>query len=483
VSFRDDGVKAVAAIGTRFNEDDLLPALIFIVAAALACTTPAHNDTFWHLRSGQEMWENGSLLLTEPFSHTAFGQHLNNHWWLSQLVFYAIYSLGGPFLLAAFAGACAVTAIAGSWRLMRGPWELRVGLLAWLVVATAAEWAIRPQVISLVLLVLMAHLIARDRLGWLPVVCVVWANAHGLVIFGVAMSAAVLLESLIWSRPEVKRTMAVAAACAVAPMLSPLGWRYWPQVLTTVSISRELGIEEYQMPLRLADVQFWAGLGAGILLAIMQRHKLRELGRADRVLLIGGAILSVAAISAARNVAFFAVVAAPAFSRLWPAQSLSAKSRRLRPLGAAAVAMCLMAVAIGGVAIALRWRNSGADIGWQPMSSGAVEAVRRCPDPLFNHLMDGGFLMWKLPDRRVFVDSRMEAYPLGVLRASRQADVYGEYQTAFRDYRINCALVATASPLYAQLSRDRSMTATYSDSTRAVFVRAEPVRAPIATRR
>ena len=476
-------MRLVAAIQARFNEDDLLPGLIFIAAAALACTTPAQNDTFWHLRSGQQMWESKSMLLTEPFSHTAFGQDLNNHWWLSQLSFYGIFSVGGAFLLAAFAGLCAVAAVAGSWRLMRGPWELRVGLLAWLVIATAPEWAIRPQVISLLLLVVVAHLIARDRLAWVPVVCVLWANAHALVIFGVALSGALLLEALIWSRSELRRAAATAGASAIAPMLSPLGWSYWPQVLTTVSISRELRIEEYQMPLRLADLPFWVGIGALAVLVVRQRHRIRELGRTDRVLLIGAAVLAVAAMSAARNVAFFAVVAAPALSRVWPAPVTSAKPRRLRPLGAAAAAMAVIVVAMGGVAVALRWRDAGANIGWQPMSSAAVDAVRRCPDPLFNHLMDGGYLMWKLPHRRVFVDSRMEAYPLDVLRASRQADVYGDYEAAFRDYGVQCALVATASPLYTQLSRDSSMTATYSDSTRAVFVKGEPAASGAASRR
>jgi len=122
---------------TRLSDDSLIPILLFIVLAALACITPAQNDTFWHLRSGQQMWQTRAFLLTEPFSHTAYGTALHNHWWLSQLVFFAVYSLGGPFLLTLVAGACAVGATAGSWRLMKGPWELRIGLLAWLVVVTA----------------------------------------------------------------------------------------------------------------------------------------------------------------------------------------------------------------------------------------------------------------------------------------------------------------------------------------------------------
>ncbi len=245
----------------KFSDDDLISILIFIVLAAFACMLPAQNDTFLHLRSGMHMWQTGSFLLTEPFSHTAYGAELHNHWWLTQLVFYGVHSLGGPFLLTLFAGACALAAVAGSWRLVRGPWDVRAVLLAWLVITTAPSWSIRPQVVSLLLLMIVLHLVARNRLWWLPLVCVVWGNAHGLVIFGVAMAGAVLLEALLWSRHEIRRAALIVAACVAAPTISPLGWNYWPQILSTVSLARELQIQEYQMPLRPQDLPVlgWSG--------------------------------------------------------------------------------------------------------------------------------------------------------------------------------------------------------------------------------
>jgi hypothetical protein len=238
-------------------------------------------------------------------------------------------------------------------------------------------------------------------------------------------------------------------------------------------VSRELQIEEYQMPLRAADLPFWLAAAALIAAVFVLRHRLREYARADRVLMIGALALAVAAATAARNVGFFAVIAAPALSRMWPSRREPAMRRRPRPLGAAGAWMCL-AAALGGVGlVSFRWRGSGAHLGWQPMSSAALEAVRGCPDRIFNHLMDGGFLMWELPDRRVFVDSRMEAYPLRVLRASRQADVYGEFETTFEQYGINCAVVATGVPLYSKLADTASMRRIFVDGDRAVFVRSE----------
>jgi hypothetical protein len=355
---------------------------------------------------------------------------------------------------------------------MRGPWDLRVVLLAWLTITTVPSWSIRPQVVSLALLVLVLHLIARNRLLWLPLVCVVWANAHGLVVFGVAMSGAVFLEALLWSRHEIRRAALVLVACIAAPMVSPLGWNYWPQIVATVSLARELQIQEYRMPLSLSDLPFWAGLGAFVLTTFLQRRRLARLERADRILVLGALALAGTAVSTARNVAFFAVVAAPALSRVWPRKAVAAPlGRPSRPLGALAWALCLGVAAGSTVMVAYRWQEPGARLGWEPVSKGALAAVRECPDRLFNEMRDGGYLIWALATPRVFVDGRMEAYPPEVLRASRQADVFGEYEVAFRDYGINCAIVTTGTPLYSKLAGDRSMTMTFADTERAVFVR------------
>ena len=465
----------------RFSDDDLISILLFSVLAAFACILPAQNDTFLHLRSGMLMWQTHSFLLTEPFSHTAYGAELHNHWWLTQLVFYGVHSLGGPFLLTVFAGACALAAVTGSWWLIRGGWDVRAVLLAWLAIATAPSWSIRPQVISLVLLVLVLHLIVRNRFWWLPLVCVVWANAHGLVIFGVAMSGAVLLESLLWSRGEIKRAAAVLAACMAAPMLSPLGWNYWPQVLSTVSLARELQIQEYQVPLRLEYLPFWAALSTLIGLVVLQRRRLAALERSDRILLLGALVLAAAAVSASRNIAFFAVVAAPALSRLWPWQTAPVPARRRhRPLGATAWALCLIVVTGSAVAVFGRWQAPGSRLGWEPVSKAALGSLEKCPDRLFNEMRDGGYLIWALASRRVFVDGRMEAYPPEVLRASRQADLFGDYEATFREYGINCAIVTTGAPLYSRLTGDSAMTRTFVDAERAVFVRTEPT--PLAAR-
>lgn len=105
----------------RWTEDSVPPTLLFFAFAGVGLCMPAHNDTWWHLRAGREMVKTGGILATEVFSHTAYGTRIyHNHEWLSQLVFYGLHEIGGAVLLGAVGTACALTAVAGSWSMVKG---------------------------------------------------------------------------------------------------------------------------------------------------------------------------------------------------------------------------------------------------------------------------------------------------------------------------------------------------------------------------
>ena len=60
-----------------------------------------------------------------------------------------------------------------------------------------------------------------------------------------------------------------------------------------------------------------------------------------------------------------------------------------------------------------------------------------------------------------------------MLRASRQADLFGDYEAIFADYGINCAIVTTGTTLASRLGGDPGMARVFADSDRQVFVRTE----------
>jgi hypothetical protein len=292
-----------------------------------------------------------------------------------------------------------------------------------------------------------------------------------MVVFGVVMAGAVAVDGLLWSRARLRRDLLVLGLCILSTTLSPLGWQYWPQILGTVTASQTLEIQEYRTPLALTDLPFWLMAVALAVLAAIRRHELGAMRRAERVLLVTAAVLALAAISAARNVAFFAVVAAPACSALLRLGAPESRARPARPAPWPAYVVVALIAAGGAAFAAARWADGGASLGWRPMSRAAVDAVRGCAGPLYNQMEDGGFLIWSLAPRRVFVDSRMEAYPLELLERVRRAERTGDYAGLFQEYGIACAIVRTGSVLDRRLGDDPSMSEVFRDAGRVVFAR------------
>ena len=449
------------------SEDDVPVGLVFVALATLALLSPAQADTWTHLRAGREMWTTGSLISVERFSFTSAGVPWHNHEWLTQVLFYGVYALGGPFLLTVLTSSCAVIAALVTWRTMRGGYESKLVLLALLVVLLPPGWAIRPQAVSLLVFVVALQLAIRDRLEWLVPMMVIWANAHGVVLFGVLIAAGAAVDAVVWSHDRRGRAVVVAFLCMVAPLVSPLGWHYWPRVAQTVAESRLAGIQEFRSGFELSALPFW-GLFAVLAFAVARRARtLQQLDKADRQMAMLALVLGVASVVSIRNATFFALAAVPAVSRLLGSPARQAAKR---PARAGAISLLALAVAVGLVVVARGWQGGGARLGWQPVSPTAARAIQSCPEPMFNTYSAGGVLLWFVPEHRVFIDGRVEVYPIPLLERSRRADLFGEYRQLFADYGIRCAVAQTGSPMSNALGGDPAAERSYADPQWSVFV-------------
>jgi hypothetical protein len=132
----------------------------------------------------------------------------------------------------------------------------------------------------------------------------------------------------------------------------------------------------------------------------------------------------------------------------------STRSRRREHLWLnASIAAALSVLAVCGVAYA--WKAPMARLQWTPLPVGAISAVERCPEKLYNRYDDGGFLLWFVPSKHVFIDSRQDPYPLEFLQEHRRNENSGDYAGTFARYGIHCALLPSTSPVARSLQRDR----------------------------
>ena len=442
----------------------LLVALLFGVVAVAACLMPAQSDTFWHLRAGQEIWQTLRVPLDEHYSFTAAGRPWPNHEWLWQAVSYGLHRAGGMPLLTIGSAAIVVGAFAIVYRLSVGATATRFVLMLLALPLASCVWALRPQIVSLLLLAVLVKLLAQERYRWLPPLFVLWANVHGAVALGglvlVAAAAAALLRARRGDAPDRRRALTLAVlvpVCAAATVLTPMGFGLWRFIGESMARSRQNRIDEWQpaYPTAPLEIVFWV-LAATFLVLLWRRgRRLATASWADQVIVAIAVAILPLAFRAVRNVSPFALVALPAAARLLgPDFRLRAKTDAPadpdHPRLNAAILGLFVLLGIGGVGAA--WATGLPRLGWRPVSAGALAAARTCPGPMFNRYNDGGFLIWFVPERPVFIDSRQDPYPTPfLLQALRVEGGEEPPRELFARWGIRCAFVPVESPPHKQL--------------------------------
>ncbi len=221
-----------------------LGSLLFIIMLLMGLSSIQSYDLFWHLATGEFIVNNWAIPDSDPFSFTMQGEPWIAHEWLSDLIFYVVYSLdrvdySGIILLKGLI-------IALTYRLLFAGIRKRLGALMsfivvfWSAVLGYEVWSERPQIFSLLLFVVLLRMLdGDDRLGnkkllWVPLLMALWANLHGGWIYGAMLVVFyVLCESWrVFSQKSnnsvlnrLRHPGVLLFGCGIATMISPYGIR------------------------------------------------------------------------------------------------------------------------------------------------------------------------------------------------------------------------------------------------------------------
>ena len=468
----------------------LAEGLLLGAVAVCALVMPATPDTYWHLRAGQDIWRTLHVPLADHYSYTAAGRFWPNHEWGWQALSYALHRAGGWPLLEAGGAAIVTGAVAVMFRLMVGSMATRALLIVVGLPLVSTAWALRPQLVTQLMMMVLLWLLARERYRWLPLLFVVWANAHGAVAMGGAVLAVVAAVALLRARGgtagERRRARALAAAtpvCALATLATPLGLRLWTIIGESMQKSHDNRIAEWRSSLEVGPFQitFWILAAAFVAILIARRRRLRQAEWADLVLLTAALVILPLAVRAVRNVTVFLLVAIPAASRLLGADFRFRRGARPAPAGADHPR--LNAVLLGAVcvlealAVASAWRAPYQNLNWRPVQPRAIEALRACPANLYNRYNDGGYLIWLAPEVPVFVDSRQDPYTTEFVQEGAAVERGGPFQAVFDRYRIRCAFLPSDDALAERL-RAAGWRSRFTDRQWTVLAAPPPEPAP-----
>ncbi|MCL4295144.1 MAG: hypothetical protein KJ077_05430 [Anaerolineae bacterium] len=491
----------------------LLVAILFIAIFTMAVRLPADTDTWWHLRSGQYILENGAVPTTDPFSHTKAGQPWIDHGWLAQLFWYSLFALGGlPGLSLGLALLVTVTFWL-VWQVTPGNLYVRAFTMVLGAVTSAVIWVARPQMVSFLLAGLVLFLLEkykREGRRWiyaLPLVTLLWVNIHGgyaiaFMLLGVYIVGEIFnnltghREDPLVPWPRLGPLLVVGAISFAVVVINPHGWQMWLYPFHTVGIG---ALRDFIQEWRSPDFHLsltWAFLA-------MLLFSLAALGRAGRRadwtdLAIFG-LWSCASLFAARNIGLYGLLTIPALARYADAAwgqylpgerkrvsreligtqenslvpSVPTRSPSSARLNWILLGLVLLAALVKiGVALnpqeAIKAEQEG-------LPAKAVQFIEenQPAGPLFNSYNWGGYLIYKLwPAYPVYIDGRTDLYDDAFIRRYLDTVAGGEeWRQTLDEDGINLVLIESGSILAKFLKNDPAWQELYHDEMASVFAR------------
>ncbi len=449
-------------------------------------------DMWWHLKMGQTIWTMHAIPKIDLFSYTANHHAVVPHEWLSQVLIFTAWRMGGFSGLMLWLCILATVLLITGYRLCTlysGNAKVAfIGAIAIWYFATIG-FAIRPHMIGFLLLIVELMLIHLGRTRnpywffWLPPLFAFWINCHGsfflgIVVLGLFIFASLFhfrigsLVSLPWTSDSRRKLILATIVSMAALFLNPAGIKqilYPLDAMLNQHVTLSV-VQEYQ-PLQLVEgrgIAMMAMLGCCLLLPVMRKS---ELFWDELLLLILGTWL---AASHQRLLFVFGILAAPVLSRqlsaLW--EGYDAAKDRVWP-NAAFLGFSLLAAIL---AFPNR-QNLEAQVALKsPVKALEFIKTHNLAGPMLNEFVDGGYLMWAAPEHPVFVDGRSDIYEwTGVLAEFVDwENLRTPPDTLLNKYGVQFCLLSAQSPMAHVLPLLHEWKSIYSDQNSIVFQRISP---------
>ncbi|HTS10960.1 MAG TPA: hypothetical protein VMH00_02470 [Candidatus Limnocylindrales bacterium] len=483
--------------------------LAVLLAAAVFFASPtqkkgdslfSEGDTWWHIRTGDEILRTHQFPQTDTYSWTAAGTNWIAYEWLGDVAIAEAYRLGhlqGLRLLQWILAAILLVLLYAYAAIRCENSKAAFAACAIVVPIIAGFWSLRPQLFGYIFFLIVLIVLERFRQGrawtiWLlPAVFAAWVNTHGTFAFGfLAIGIAWIcgvrrhrfsaIESHEWTKPERLQIVLATLASVLSLLLTPYGSKL-------AAYPFDIG---FLQPANVANIQEWMPITSqrfltltvlALLLAFMlAKILLRFSCRLDDL-----ALLSVAATTTflhLRFVPLFLIVTVPLLALPLARWFSVYNPERDRPVINAALVLVL--------GLGVIWyfpSNSELSVSCATYyPTAAVEHLKGAPKigNIFNEYGWGGFLEWShFPPKGVFIDGRADVF--------ERAGVFSDYLSVARlepnalrildKYDIETCLIRSDSPLATLLAASPAWQLSYLDDVSAVYTRREkPSSEPVA---
>jgi len=440
------------------------------------------QDYWWVMRVGQETIQSGAIPTTDTISLSQFGQPILYQTWLSGVILWLVYKIGGISLTFLLRGILIGVAYGLTWSMVRkvSNAPLATALVFILGIASANNWAVRSQLFAYPLFVLCLWSLIHWQNGsnkylWvLPLCTLLWANIHGSFVLPLILAG----TALVFGKGERKVLLITFGIMLIATLLNPRGFGVWKYFVSMInSPSDQLFAFEWAPP-RNEGWQmniFFASILAFAPLAALSPRKLSIL---EWIWFLGFGWL---ALTGLRYVIWFLFIVTLLVASLlaeWTKKLDQPKQTfPILNIGFGIFMLSISLIFLPGI----RERWMGESVPVYEMTTTPLAAT----DWLISHpeicstlwadYAFGGYLSFAMPSCRPWMDSRFNAYPPEQWTEYVQASRAENWQEIFDREKINHLMLSTAAQpnLVKAVNGSNIWCKEYSDQYAIIFSRCE----------
>ena len=389
------------------------------------------TDFGWHVRMGEIILSTG-FPATDPFSYTMPSYPVIDHGWGIDVFIASLLPLLGYHALAFVFALPVVAALCLAWQMIPVP-QRKFALLPLFLVGMSLGLflLVRPLVFSWLFFVLVYYvcrdwsLFARFRFV-LPVLFAFWANLHGGFPMGLVVLAVACWYWWWQKKSSLLSSGVLFACCLLATLFTPYGYNLWWEVWTSMSDGSLRWIIQEWMPAFFSfALLLWTYIFLSALLFLRYRKRFTLF---EQVLYIA---LLIATIMSIRHAPYWLLVSLPittvslAFF-IKEVHGLAEGKRRL----AIAVKGFVIILALFFLQDAITVSSGLGLFGkYDPYPIGGITYLREHlpKGEIFAPYNWGGYFIWQLPEKKVFVDGRMPSWRWHASSAE-STNAFGEYR-------------------------------------------------------
>lgn len=475
----------------------LVVTLLFGVFAVFK--SPGDPDFGWHYKYGEYFIQHCQILRANIFSYTFADYQWANSYWISQAVIYLThYYLGHMVAGLLFALPLSLAIIFYIRKLAKnissGIVLMTLVMLMLFVEASGSGIIGRPMYFSsLFLMFLCASLLQADakdkRLWLLPPLFLIWANTHADFVLGLFILGLYTIDK--WGvagffagplSPAFKKSLPlVLLASILVTLINPFGVQLWQTLLKESHPYQFNHISEW-VPVTTDNIYSFAVycvvLGILVSALVGARHKLP---------LWYMLALGFFCIFAVRSQYFYriaVILGAYAVLVFWTPYLVDLKSslsiNLVKKLRLGFLAFLILSTLVISAIFVTEVREATDNPYWTEKQGYPQQALdyafaNGVTGNVFNYYGWGGYMIWKYPTVKTFIDGRMPSWRKGEESVFEDyieiVDLPSQNVDLFDDYKVRWIVYPSDSKLVDYLKISNAWQELYSDDIAAVFVR------------